>query len=513
MCGFLVCFDYSKTRSKGEFLKVADRANWRGPDHSGYSEGAGGAIKFAHNRLAVIDVSVASNQPLTSSCGRYTLVYNGEIYNYKELECSLDLECKSNSDSIFLLRAFEKCGQSIVSMLEGMFAFVVYDAHNNSFFAARDQLGIKPLFFYNGSRGLYFGSEASLVAELCGATHDFESYCEWELFRRPVPGNSYFAGVQELLPGHYYNSYDAGPRRYWTLCEQDTSSFSQDHFEALLAESVHSHCMSDVPVVSMLSGGIDSAVITKLSGVNNSYTVGLVDNNEFAGALDSANEIGCSVRTVKVEDGELVDIWMALTRLRGEPLSVPNEGLIYSLCRTLDPKEKVILTGEGADELLFGYDKIFRWGFTASFDPMEFLSLYSYGHSGEQPRLYRFWSFIDDLRSGKTNIEFLEDFFIHFHLPGLLRRMDFASMAASKEARVPFVSVRLFEYLYRRPYQLKILGSRSKIPIRIAARNLGLTSCLDKPKVGFSASLGNNIPRIEEYKKFQSIIKKELSWS
>lgn len=510
MCGFLVCYDKQVLRSKSEFVRIANKAAWRGPDFFGYSEELGGAIKISHHRLSILDLSTQSNQPLFSSCGRFTLVYNGEIYNYKVLETKLNLYPKSNSDSLFLLRAYQKFGSSILSLLEGMFSFVIYDNKKNSFFAARDQLGIKPLFFSVSSRGIYFGSEASLVAELIGASYDLESYCEWEFFRRPVPGYSYFSGVHELLPGHYLDSNLPTPQQYWQLCDQDFGSFDQDYFESILADSVRSHCLSDVPIVSMLSGGIDSAVITKLSGVEHCYTVGLPSNNEFLGASGTANEISCNLRSIELNDDKLISIWRELTKLRGEPLSVPNEGLIYFLCCNLDSEEKVILTGEGADELCFGYDRIFNWARTASYDPKEFLTRYSYGSSSSMPSLYRFWSFVDDLRCGKTNIDFIEDFFIQFHLPGLLRRMDFASMVASKEARVPFVSVPLFEYLYRRPSHLKITELESKTPIRQVARSLGLNECLNRSKIGFSASLRKGRSLTEEYVFFRNIIKQEL---
>lgn len=510
MCGFLVCYDKQVIRSKSEFVRIADKAAWRGPDFFGYSEELDGAIKISHHRLSILDLSTKSNQPLLSSCGRFTLVYNGEIYNYKALENKLKLFPKSNSDSLFLLRAYQKFGSSILSQLEGMFSFVIYDNKKNNFFAARDQLGIKPLFFSISSRGIYFGSEASLVAELIGAPYDYESFSEWEFFRRPVPGYSYFSGVYELLPGHYLDSDLSAAQKYWQLHDQELGGFDQDYFKSILVNSVRSHCLSDVPIVSMLSGGIDSALTTKLSGVERCYTVGLPNNNEFLGASRTANEIPCNLSSFVLKDDELISLWKELTKLRGEPLSVPNEGLIYFLCCNLNSEEKVILTGEGADELCFGYDRIFNWARTASYDPKEFLSRYSYGSSKSMPSLYRFWSFVDDLRLGKSNIDFIEDFFIQFHLPGLLRRMDFASMAASKEARVPFVSVDLFEYLYRRPSHLKITESESKIPIRQIARSIGLNECLNRPKIGFSASFRNAGSLKKEYDFFRNIIKQEL---
>ncbi len=510
MCGFLVSCNYRNNLKKSDFIQISNKGGWRGPDFFGYYEAQDGAVKISHHRLSILDLTGESNQPLLSDCGRYVLVYNGEIYNYRQLEVDLNLNVKSASDSLFLLHAYQIYGPKILEFLDGMFAFVVYDTVENSFFAARDHLGIKPLFYNVSAKGLYFGSEARLVADLCGAALDPESLLEWESVRRPSPGYSYFSGVNEVLPGHYFDSKHGTLRQYWRLEPEACGAFDQDYFQTLLADSVRRHCMADVPVVSMLSGGIDSAIITKLSGVSEAYTVGLKDNNEFCSAHATANEISCELTAVEVKDDDLIDSWRVLTRLRGEPLSVPNEGLIYHLCKNLSLNEKVILTGEGADELGFGYDRIFTWALENAFNPDQFFHRYSYGPLNKSSRLPRFWSFVDNLRMGKTNIEFLEDFFIQFHLPGLLRRMDFASMAASKEARVPFVSVKLFKYLYRRASEIKILNSQSKVPIRKVASALELNECLSRPKIGFSASIFNHRSRAEEYAFFQSVVRKEL---
>jgi asparagine synthase (glutamine-hydrolysing) len=227
-------------------------------------------------------------------------------------------------------------------------------------------------------------------------------------------------------------------------------------------------------------------------------------------ANSAASEIDKELIKVSFTPNELEKEWIKLTRIRGEPISLPNEGLIHRVCTQMDADEKVVLTGEGADELLFGYDNIFRWAVSSrDINYESFMSRYGYSTSVYAPRLEQY--FYDELK-GKRPIDFLEDFFYRVHLPGLLRRMDFASMAASKEARVPFVSKKLISYIYRQPSSVKISNSESKIPIRKYAESLGLNSALRRKKIGFSAKLNSKTSREQDYRNFQDIVMGALEW-
>ena len=291
---------------------------------------------------------------------------------------------------------------------------------------------------------------------------------------------------------------------------KQNDSFSQSYFEEKLIDSVKRHELSEVPIVSLLSGGLDSGIIVSNSNTKKTYTVGLPTNNEFQGAANTAKTISVELESLEVSADEMELSWRNLTKMKGEPLSVPNEALIYLICKRMKPEEKVVLTGEGADELLFGYDKIFWWAVTnENFDWENFISRYGYSDTIKPTK--RFIDFVDREREGKLLIEFLEDFFHKFHLPGLLRRMDFASMAASKEARVPFVDTKLIEYCYRLPSEYKINKRMSKIPIRNFAEK-GLYHALNAKKVGFSASRNSVSNKMSEYKFFQKIVMEELSW-
>lgn len=508
MCGFIFSANFDQSQ-KERLISGLHRMAWRGPDAEFHYNLNKGSVFLGHRRLAVIDPQHRSDQPMRSRCGRYHIVFNGEIYNHLEIRHDLTLSCETLSDTETILEGYALLGEKIIPKLDGMFAFVIYDQKENQWICARDGFGIKPLYIYRFNDIALICSEAAVIAEIVGEGPDADSVEEWKIARRPVPGFSFFKEICEVLPGTIERS-DGSSSRFYSL-KPSIEAFSQQKFEQLLQESVLSHELSDVSIVGLLSGGLDSGVITALSKVNKCYTVGFDENNEFEGAEEAATFLSKNLVKVGITENQLVENWRYLTKLRGEPLCVPNEGLIFQVCKAMQDSEKVMLTGEGADELLFGYDGIYRWAVSSEWCGVDdFLS--RYGYSLKTRPTQRLLRYIENLRDGKSLIEFTEDFFYHFHLPGLLRRMDFASMSASKEARVPFVSKALVEYMYRRPHQIKIDGVESKIPLRRFAKKLGLQGALNRKKIGFSAQTNLTKSRQDEYLHFQEIIIEELGW-
>lgn len=510
MCGLLFLEqDPSQKVSLNKFNNVLTRQSWRGVDSSNFLALDSGRYMLGHNRLSIIDLNPRSNQPMVSSCGNYVLLYNGEIYNHIYLRNKIPVEFISTSDTETLLQGLIHEGESFISKIEGMFGFVFLDIKNNNWIAARDPFGIKPLFYFKSLDSTAVCSEAASLAILMNASPSPVSISEWKLIRRPLPGYSYFDAVYEVLPGSIIRS-DGTTARYWTR-EQSIEDFNQEHFESLLRYSVEFHQLSDVDNVSMLSGGLDSGVITAISSVKKSYTVGLSNNNEFKEAQETADILGRDLVKVNVSQPKLFETWAELVKIRQEPLSVPNEALIYILCKSMHKDERVVLTGEGADELLFGYDQIYRWSTTTQWHGASHF-LNKYGYSATSPVSDRLNDYIENLKKGKSVTDFVEDFFIDVHLPCLLRRMDFASMAASKEARVPFVCKSLINYMYRRPDHLRINLTESKLPLRSFALKLGLSNILNRKKIGFSARHGSYDTKTDEYHFFQNLILKELGW-
>lgn len=510
MCGVLFVSRGSKAIDAYKFDQILQKQAWRGPDAKNFFQYSNGEFFIGHNRLSIVDLDIRSNQPMTSACGRYVISYNGELYNSNDLKKRYRINCKTKSDTEVILELYAIVGEEVFNLIEGMYALVILDLVNKDWIAARDPLGIKPLYGVNLNDGSYvFSSEASSVADLAQSERCEISIQEWRLIRRPLPGMSFFKGVFEVPPGTLIRSN--GSRKIFWKLEKRIDIFNQQEFEDKLCSSIKSHEVSDVEVVSLLSGGLDSAVIAALTKYQKCYTVGLDSNNEFMGAQETASILCKSLQRISVSDAELLKTWKFLAKQRGEPLSLPNEGLIYLVCNSMKVDEKVVLTGEGADELLFGYDTIFRYATKNSWEgAVKFLKKYGYSDSVNPTE--RLIDYVEDMAAGKTYIEFLEDFFYAIHLPCLLRRMDFASMVAGKEARVPFVSTKLIEYMYRMPAEIKINDCESKLPLRKFAKKLDLQGALDRRKVGFSAAMINKVSKYKEYSIFQQTVIEALKW-
>jgi asparagine synthase (glutamine-hydrolysing) len=490
--------------------RLLERQRWRGPDAMHLLTLDSGRVHLGHNRLAIVDPGPRADQPMRCPAQRHTLVFNGEIYNFRALRRQFNLPTRTESDSETLLLGYALHGEDFLERLEGMYAFVIHDAHTRRWVAGRDGLGIKPMYLSRRGGRTVIASEPAVVAQAVQAGVDAESVAEWRLIRRPVPGRSFFEGVDELLPGTLLRS-DGSSRRLWAL-QRRADRFDPEQFEATLREVVHEHEMGDVSQAALLSGGIDSSLILALSRTGQAYSVGLPGNNEFAPAAETAGQLARQLTTVVVDEDALRDRWRRLVHLRGEPLALPNEGLIHAVCSAMRPDEKVVLTGEGADELMFGYDRLVRWALqNPRPDPAAFLS--RYGYSDRQAPTARLVDLLLRLSDGVRTIDFVEDFFFHVHLPGLLRRMDFAAMAASREARVPFADRRLVALCYRTDAAERIDARDSKLPLRRLLVKLGVLGPLHRPKVGFTAAPDPRHSPKQGYRDFQDLMLEELAWS
>ncbi|MCH8479582.1 MAG: asparagine synthase (glutamine-hydrolyzing) [Wenzhouxiangella sp.] len=509
MCGFLFATDKSGPVEQDKCAQLLERMSWRGPDAHQLVARRDGSTVLAHCRLAIVDPLARSDQPMRSRNGRYWIVFNGEIYNHIELRRQLALDCRTGSDTETILEAYAKVGEQAFELLDGMFALVIFDEWSGSWVAARDAFGIKPLFHSAKGDQVCIASEASVVATYFQHPVCEQSLAEWRLIRAPMPGYSFFQQVREVPPGTFLSSGGVSAR-FWEW-PPGHHALDQERFEDALNSSVRAPELGDVSTVSLVSGGLDSSILTVLSSVERAYSVGMPGNNEFQGAREATDRAGCELVPVNLSGNELEHSWHQLARLRGEPLSVPNEGLIHAVCKAMGPREKVVLTGEGADELLFGYDNIFRWmNDAASFCPRQFLLRYGYS---EQEPTERLLDHVSELARDLTPIQFCEDFFLQIHLPILLRRMDFGSMSASREARVPFVCKKLVEQLYRLPAAIKLSADESKIPLRRFAKRLGLHGTLERAKIGFSARVDGVSGRHAEYRRFQELNMEALGWS
>ena len=352
----------------------------RGPDGTGAFVADG--ISLGHNRLAIIDLSPTGAQPMRTPDGRLSIVFNGEIYNFKELRSELEKEYsfRSSSDTEVILHAYAKYGPECVKKFNGIFAFAIWDARTNEVFLARDHAGVKPLYYFfdpsprgGQSARLIFSSEIKAILE-----HDVVREVDTDAFNLymrmlyvPEP-YTMFKGVRKLPPAHYasFKNGTLSVVNYWKISDFDDVSSkdeAQERIRTLFKDSVRRQLISDRPVGVFLSGGLDSsavlgAVAENASGTVKTYSVGFdVDvqrekfNADFMLAKQTAQHYGSDHHTLMISGK---DIGGQLSRIAwhlDEPNANPTAGAIFLLSRLAKRDVAVVLGGDGADELFGGY--------------------------------------------------------------------------------------------------------------------------------------------------------------
>jgi asparagine synthase (glutamine-hydrolysing) len=377
MCGIAGILDYHGKANDIEMVKSMLRAiSFRGPDESGIYHSPFACL--GNVRLSIIDV-VGGQQPLSDSTGRYWIVFNGEIFNYRELRVELEEKgrsFKTNSDTEVLLELFAVYGRNCLDLLNGQFAFAIWDNKEEELFIARDRIGIRPLF-YNINDGVFsFASEIKSLLQQKALPREFnpESLSQIYTFWASISPDTAFKNIFELSPGHYlyFNRNGLIVGKYWELSFNDrfeslSLNEAKDHLNELLSSAVRLRLRADVEVAAYLSGGIDSsatvAYIKEIEpGVLNTFSIGFEDKvfdesgyqREAVKYLDTNHKsINCSSSDISYNFPRVV--WHSETPLIR---TAPTPMMILSrLVRSNNIK--VVITGEGADEMLAGYD-IFR---------------------------------------------------------------------------------------------------------------------------------------------------------
>jgi len=465
----------------------------RGPDaKSGYL--AIGDVKLGHNRLKILDLDDRSNQPFVSGDGKYIVVFNGEIYNFRELAKEYDLPRRTASDTEVLIELYARKGPDMLGLLNGMFAFVIVNAETGDVFAARDRLGIKPLYCCETSQGMTIASEISPILALTGKSeYDSIALRQYRKMRTFFNGRTLYRGIEMFPAGHYLSGGKF--HCYWELPQGRQEAPTDDSLRELIESAVEYRCISDVPVGSYLSGGLDSSLLASLAGKPDTWTVGFADYNEFRWADMVAKQCHFTHTEVVITEDEFVSLAKEMVGYRREPLSVPNEVLLYRMTREVKKRNTVVLSGEGADELFFGYDRVFRWASCSKWNLKEFADLYSYGSSDDL-------EIVEDavrpfLKYGKA-IDIVAAFFQITHLHGLLRRLDNSTMLCSVEARVPFVDHRLVERMAGVPFGYRMKDGIVKAPLKRVFRNAIPHENLHRKKVGFPVDM-DRIPLDQKF--------------
>ncbi len=379
MCGIagVVTRDPRALVDEATLVAMQAALDHRGPDDRGLYCAPG--VGLASTRLAILDLSSHGHMPMSTPDGRYHIVYNGEIYNYRELRPALEargITFRSNSDTEVLLQLYAAEGVEMLERLNGMFAFAVWDAVERTLLLARDRLGIKPLYVAEMGDALVFGSEQkALMAAGFPATFDHDTWDELLCFRYVAGERTALAGIRRLLPGHYlrWRAGHARVQRWWDLASKvkasreraprdvalgDTVAWFRDTFD----DAVDVRRISDVPIGVLLSGGLDSSsVATSLAaragqGVA-SFTVRFPEHDLDEGPLAQtvARAAGLAFHELTLDPRDLTARLDAASRLNDEPLAHASDVHLWAIAQYAKPRVSVLLSGEGSDEALGGY--------------------------------------------------------------------------------------------------------------------------------------------------------------
>ena len=518
MCGIVGVFNRSGTPVAPLSVQaMADAVAHRGPDGEGrYVDGA---VGLGHRRLAIIDLSPLGRQPMSTADGRFTLVFNGEIYNFQELRTELSAlghAFVSRTDSEVLLHAFAQWGVAALKRLNGMFAFAVWDRETRTLTLARDRFGVKPLYWAQAGETLLFASEIKgLFAHgSLKPAMDAHGLAEYLAFQNFFSTRTLFRGVELLPQGSYLqigpDSREARPVRYWDFSFEEPARPLRDEeyieeLDRLFQQAISRQLISDVEIGSYLSGGIDSGSITALAARQlpwmRTFTVGF-DLNSVSGV-----ELGFDERTTaeymsylfKTEHYEMVlkagDMERIMPSLAWH-LEEPRVGQCYPnfyAARLASKFVKVVLSGAGGDELFAGYPwRYFRADANDGFD--DYVDSYFnfwqrlLPESARQRVLAPVWSDVSDINPKDIfrsvfhdrahTLTRAEDYINHSlyfeaktFLNGLLIVEDKLSMAHGLETRVPFLDNDLVDFAMKMPVRAK-LGNLSNV-IRVNENDPG----------------------------------------
>lgn len=366
MCGY-VGFTNTINNANIVLKKMMERIRHRGPDGEGQYIDEG--IALGHRRLSIIDID-AGAQPMYNEDGSLVIVFNGEIYNYKQIREGLvraGHRFATQSDTEVLVHGYEEYGSDILGKLRGMFSFVIWDRNKQELFGARDFFGIKPLYYADMNGSFMFGSEIKSFLEHPDFKKELnETALENYLTFQYSPTNeTFFKNVYKLPPAHFFIKDKTGFRcqRYWKVEFEADEKPELDEWVNRISDTMHdsveAHKVSDVEVGSFLSSGVDSSYVAAIAGVDKTFTVGFGTDeryNEIGWAKEFSKAIG-KENTSKVITPE--EYWGILPKIQyhmDEPLADPSAVALYFVCNIASEKLKVVLSGEGADEIFGGYN-------------------------------------------------------------------------------------------------------------------------------------------------------------
>jgi len=527
MCGIHGFYTSNQNRDENNLLirNMVASTNHRGPDYSGIE--VLHPVYFGHNRLSIIDLNPEANQPM--NFGKYWIVFNGEIYNYKEIKVDLiqkGVQFSTSSDTEVILKSYDFYGEKCIEKFIGMWAFSIFNTEENSLFCSRDRFGIKPFYFIHHNEEFFFSSEIKSLK----TTPNFSSNLNLSQVNRGLQlgwigykNETYFSEIQTLEPGHnlVLKNKKLSISKYWSYKSEQyavSSSEAVQQFKDLFDDSLKLHVRSDVPIGATLSGGIDSSSIVS-SLLKNSLSSNLetfsiyydstkgFDERPFIRTIEEKYQKQFQLNYYSPNEQEIAKDFDAIAYSMDFPLSGSSPISQYYVMKLAKEKGiKVILSGQGADDYMGGYMhsyyrlyaewmKHFQFG-KLSKGIKEYKKIHAASNSKltnvllkstlssfmSEDAIYKFeyknylpflgnqkndWNIFENFSSSKLN-EFHYALMNYSSLPTLLHYEDRNSMAHSIESRVPFLDHRLVELLFQFPDDLKINNGWTKFVLRQA---------------------------------------------
>lgn len=506
MCGIAGMYKLGEGQASLETVKkIGLTMTHRGPDNFGFE--LRGKVALAHNRLSFLDLSDAANQPFSNE--RYSLVYNGEIYNFQQIRGRLEqkygITFGTTSDTEVLFQSLIHDGiDECLAQIEGMFAFAFYDEVEESLWLARDRMGIKPLYYYQKNDGFYWASEIKALVKTLGLRPDpIRTLFSANNMAEKSTEYTLFKGLRSLKPGSYLRFDSAGQPKetiyydvinefdldYYNHLNRQSANQILDTFDKMFSDSVQKMLISDVPVGAFVSGGIDSSMISAVASKFNTdiklFTANVVGKySEYPDVERLSKHINKEVFAYRFEPQMMLRDWADVTYSYDCPIVIHVNSIPFSNVARLarDSNVKAVLTGEGADELFLGYPRLLtqRYDAIAAFPVNAVKSLYNlypslrsylFPTNGNTPvsfinKLVQGFEFqqlhdqanekLHSLGEQQRKEQYMTINMIREHLVTLLHRNDRMGMMSSIEARFPFLDEAIVKFAVNLPSKFKI---------------------------------------------------------
>jgi len=546
MCGICGFWGFKNKTLLKDMTKVL---NHRGPDDYGFYSDK--SISLGHRRLSIIDLSKKAKQPMFNEDRSIVIVYNGEIYNFKEIKHKLKgkHKFKSNSDTEVIIHAYEEYGVDCVKLFNGMFAFAIWDKKKKMLFLARDRLGIKPLYYFYNKKKFVFASEIKAILKDKSIKKELNetSLVDYLTFQNIMDNKTFFKNINILLPAHslIFRNGKTSINEYWKPNYSKKCLNSQHEyikkFQKIFKDSIKRHMISDVSLGSYLSGGFDSssvvAIASEISKNRMETFTGRFDEggkyDETPVSREVAKKVNAKVHEVTLKPNDFLKSINDIIYHLDEPKVALPAFSQYHVSKLVSRNVKVVLTGHGGDELFAGYP-IYKTAYFKQLlkkNPFNFLRIFNFVRVNEIPRFFyflffplfseevkhglfimfnknqrkklftkKFYSKIKDynpsnsleryLRSDKlSESDKVQHLYLKTYLPSLFIVEDKLSMAHSIEARIPMCDNELIDFALSIPIKNKLYKNNLKYIIKESMRTKLPKNLYKQPKLGFPTPL------------------------